>query len=284
MTNLDILEGHIERQSEICAAAALRLEVLLLARHVLKGGAADAPYAVALQVDPASVSLVVQMQGGAQAGIAAELLNDVAQDVAAADVSAGADAVPSIDPVEKDDHAPAEEPESDAGPAPVIDNRAALAREWSPEEIIDLRRRFAAGESPADIARALNKSAKQVSNKTFRLGLRRGKVPCDQALPVASVPSRSTAHATPKLTAKSKPNQTIAQRLDQLGKSKVWTLERDLILALSFVRGESAAKIGAAMKLDTADVTDRWQALCPNRNDKAAINALVRELKVRANV
>ncbi|MBU2360403.1 MAG: hypothetical protein KKB02_15990, partial [Alphaproteobacteria bacterium] len=134
------------------------------------------------------------------------------------------------------------------------------------------------------IAKAMDRTTKQVTNKAFRLGLRRKTKPCDLALPVQQVAKRPARHAAPKATGRSVPAQTVAERLDALGNGKLWTPQKDLILALSFVRGDSAAKIAGAMALDAGDVTARWQALCPNRNHKAAINALVRELKVRANV
>lgn len=282
MTNFEILEGHIERQSEICAAAALRLEVLLLARHVLKGGTADAPYAVSLQVEPASVSLHVMMQGGAQSGMSA--------DVSAKPIDEPCDVAPEIGRgavVSAAEAAPAEEFADEScpdDPAPVIDNRSAIANEWSEGDILELRKRFEAGESTADIARSLDKSPKQVSNKSFRLGLRRGGTGSKQELPAKPVPARSRAHAAPKAAKKVKPQSSIAQRLDALGNNKLWTPRADLNLALAFVRGEKAAKIALALKLDPSDVTDRWQALCPNRNDKSAINGLLRELKARADV
>ncbi len=282
MTNLEILDGHIERQSEICAAAALRLEVLLLARHVLKGGTADAPYAVSLQVEPASVSLHVMMQGGAQAGMSA--------DVPAKPIDEPSDVVPEVGRVvvvAATDAAPANELADEAcpdDPVPVIDNRSAIAREWSEDDITNLRTRFEAGESTADIARALDKSPKQISNKSFRLGLRRGGAGSKQKIPTKLVPAPSRAHAAPKPAKKVTPRSSIAQRLAALGNNKLWTPMADLDLALAFVRGEKAIKIALALKLDPSDVTDRWQALCPNRNDKSAINALLRELKARADV
>ncbi|WP_392338840.1 hypothetical protein [Loktanella salsilacus] len=282
MTNLEILDGHIERQSEICAAAALRLEVLLLARHVLKGGTADAPYAVSLQVEPVSVSLHVMMQGGAQAGMSADVLarpivepSDIAPEVGRAVVVSAAEAAPA------NEHADEDCPDD---LAPVIDNRSAIASEWSEDDVANLRKRFEAGESMAGIARALDKSPKQVSNKSFRLGLRRGGAGSKQELPAKPVPTRSRAHASPKAAKKVKPQSSITQRLDALGNNKLWTPLADLDLALAFVRGDKAAKIALTLKLDPSDVTDRWQALCPNRNDKSAINGLLRELKARADV
>ena len=282
MTNLEILDGHIEHQSEICAAAALRLEVLLLARHVLKGGTADAPYAVSLQVEPASVSLHVMMQGGAQAGRSADVPpkpidepSDVSPEVGRAVVASAAEAAPAKELA--DESCPDD-------PAPVIDNSIAIAREWSEDDIVELRKQFEAGESTAAIARALDKSPKQISNKSFRLGLRRGGAGSKQELPPKTVPARSRAHAAPKAAKKVKPQSSIAQRLDALGNNKLWTSLADLDLALAFVRGDKAAKIALTLKLDPSDVTDRWQALCPNRNDKSAINGLLRELKARADV
>ena len=282
MTNLEILDGHILRQSEICAAAALRLEVLLLARHVLKGGAADAPYAVSLQVEPASVSLHVMMQGGAQAGRCADAAVkpiDEPSDVAPEDIRASV--VFAAETALAEEHAEGTCPDDTA---PVIDNRSAIASEWSEGDIIDLRKRFEAGESTAVIARALDKSPKQISNKSFRLGLRRGGAGSKQELPAKPVPARSRAHAAPKAAKKVKPQSSVAQRLDALGNNKLWTPLADLNLALAFVRGDKAAKIALALKLDPSDVTDRWQALCPNRNDKSGINGLLRELKARADV